>query len=245
VSTQILQIAPAGSVRPGQEVIAIGSPMGLQNTVTRGIVSAIRVAGGVQLIQTDAAINPGNSGGPLLDREGRVVGINTLKLSSGAESLGFAVAVAHAVPLIEGRNVATGLGTTQAPSLSAGLSGGASAVDTQRAAAEAAFARAMQQLAQRADEVDARWRQVQANCLLNPLASDAQREWFALRDQLPTFKQADAACAQFVSDVQKYVKQFSAAMAAVTDEARRAGVYPGTLRDSRRKFRLDWSGWDR
>ena len=62
----------APAVRTGQEVIAIGSALGLQNTVTRGIVSARRQAGSVVLLQTDAAINPGNSGGPLLDRQGVV-----------------------------------------------------------------------------------------------------------------------------------------------------------------------------
>ena len=81
---------PLGSIagtRPGQEVIAIGSPLGmLQNTVTRGIVSGLRNAGGVMLIQTDAAINRGNSGGPLLDRSGRVIGIATLKMDPPARS---------------------------------------------------------------------------------------------------------------------------------------------------------------
>ena len=100
-------VVPMGSwssARPGQEVIAIGSALGvLQNTVTRGIVSAVRNANGVMLIQTDAAINPGNSGGPLIDRSGRVIGITTLKASMNSESLGFAVAIDHAKALLEGR----------------------------------------------------------------------------------------------------------------------------------------------
>jgi len=54
--------------RPGQNVIALGSPLGLAGTVTRGIVSAVREQG--KLIQTDAAINPGNSGGPLMNSYG-------------------------------------------------------------------------------------------------------------------------------------------------------------------------------
>jgi hypothetical protein len=244
-STQILQLGSASAVRPGQEVLAIGSPMGLQNTVTRGIVSALRESGGVQLIQTDAAINPGNSGGPLLDRQGRVIGITTLKMSRGAESLGFAVAIAHAVPLIEGRSVASGAGTPQAPSLSAAASGGASQVDAQRRAGEQQFERAMQQLAQRGDEVDSRWRRLNAECPLNLQSNDGQREWFATRDQPPTFKTQDASCSQFLSDIRAYVAQFSKVMAQVGEDARRAGVYPGTLRDTRRRYRLDWSGWDR
>ena len=61
-------------------MIAIGFALGLlENTVTRGIISGIRTAGLATFVQTDAAINQGNSGGPLLDRNGRVIGITTLK----------------------------------------------------------------------------------------------------------------------------------------------------------------------
>jgi S1-C subfamily serine protease len=75
----------------GQEVFAIGSPLGLAGTVTRGIVSAMRTtSSGIHYIQLDATINPGNSGGPLLSRSGRVLGINTFKLK-GYEGLNFAV----------------------------------------------------------------------------------------------------------------------------------------------------------
>jgi S1-C subfamily serine protease len=247
-SMQILQLGSAGEVRPGQEVLAIGSPLGLQNTVTRGIVSALRTAGGVQLIQTDAAINPGNSGGPLLDRDGRVIGITTLKMVAGAESLGFAVAIAHAVPLIEGRSVATGMGTPQAPSLARGAIAGpepASPAETARANGDAMLERAMQQLARRADEVDTQWNNFQSNCLVNPLPSDGQRPWFVVRDTLPTFKTGDRYCINFLNDLKGYIGQWSQAMTQSAEAARRAGVYPGTLRDLRRKYRLDWSGWDR
>jgi len=100
----LLELATAEDLRVGQEVYAIGSAMGvLDNTVTRGIVSALRSIGDFTLIQTDAAINPGNSGGPLIDRKGRVVGITTLKMGEG-ESLGFAVAAKHATDLLEGRD---------------------------------------------------------------------------------------------------------------------------------------------
>ena len=68
--------------------MAIGSALGvLQNTVTRGIVSGVRQAGSVTLIQTDAAINPGNSGGPLVDRAGNVIGINTMGVAASAGDL--------------------------------------------------------------------------------------------------------------------------------------------------------------
>ena len=245
-ANQILQLGSASGVRPGQEVIAIGSPLGLQNTVTRGIVSAVRTAGGVELIQTDAAINPGNSGGPLLDRDGRVIGVTTLKVMRGAESLGFAVAIGHAVPLVEGRHVPTGLGTTQAPSLQTpGAGSAASEADVTRRNGTVRFEQTMQAAAQRADEIDQHWKRFNSNCLVNPLSSDAQREWFVLRDQAPTFKTPDQWCTTFAKDLQGYVRQLGDYMSQAGEQARRAGVFPGTLRDARRKYRMDWSGWDR
>ncbi len=83
--------------RVGQLVFAIGSPEGLQNSVTMGVVSALSrqpdASKPLTYIQTDAPINPGNSGGPLVDMNGDVVGINTFILSSGggSEGLGFAI----------------------------------------------------------------------------------------------------------------------------------------------------------
>ncbi len=99
-----LPAAPLGNsdaLEVGQTAIAIGNPLALERTVTRGIVSALnRTASEFnldELIQTDAAINPGNSGGPLLDSRGRVVGINTAVLRGAggatAEGLGFAVPI--------------------------------------------------------------------------------------------------------------------------------------------------------
>ena len=74
----------------GEKVIAMGSPGGLDFTVTEGIISAIRVNNGIKYLQTDVPINPGNSGGPLVDKTGKILGINTMKIS-GFEGLGFAI----------------------------------------------------------------------------------------------------------------------------------------------------------
>ncbi|NLC63496.1 MAG: trypsin-like serine protease [Thermoanaerobacterales bacterium] len=95
----------------GDLAIAIGNPLGLslQRSVTAGIISALNRMAAIQdgresvlmldLIQTDASINPGNSGGPLLDRNGEVIGINTIKASQ-AEAIGFAIPVNVAKPIV-------------------------------------------------------------------------------------------------------------------------------------------------
>ncbi len=88
-----LKLADSDKVKIGENVIAIGNPFGLKFSVSRGIVSNTNQFGpnGVQAyIQTDAALNPGNSGGPLINKEGKVIGINNFKISGG-ENIGFAL----------------------------------------------------------------------------------------------------------------------------------------------------------
>jgi serine protease Do len=92
-----LSLEEPQSLRVGQLVLAVGSPEGLQNSVTMGVISAVaRQADptkSLNYVQTDAPINPGNSGGPLVDMNGEVVGLNTfiLSQSGGSEGLGFAI----------------------------------------------------------------------------------------------------------------------------------------------------------
>lgn len=88
-----LALGDVAGLREGDEVLAIGHPLGLDYTVTRGIVSArARTYMGHRYIQTDVALNPGNSGGPLIDRDGRVVGVNSFVLGAGSQ-LNFAIPV--------------------------------------------------------------------------------------------------------------------------------------------------------
>ncbi|NET02967.1 MAG: PDZ domain-containing protein [Sphaerospermopsis sp. SIO1G2] len=93
-------IGNSDTLQPGQWAIAIGNPLGLDNSVTTGIISATGRSSNqvgvpdkrVQFIQTDAAINPGNSGGPLLNARGEVIGMNTA-IIRGAQGLGFSIPI--------------------------------------------------------------------------------------------------------------------------------------------------------
>ncbi|MBW2423392.1 MAG: DegQ family serine endoprotease [Deltaproteobacteria bacterium] len=95
-----IALGDSDAIRPGDWVVAIGNPFGLEHTVTAGIVSAknrrdVMNQSYEDFIQTDAAINPGNSGGPLIDLEGRVVGINTA-IRREANTIGFSVPINQA-----------------------------------------------------------------------------------------------------------------------------------------------------
>ncbi len=109
----VVQTGSSGDLALGQQVVALGYPLGLGATATAGIVSGLdrtidvsNRAGASEhlegLLQTDAAINPGNSGGPLIDAAGRLVGINTASASAAAaENIGFAIAIDGALPIIQ------------------------------------------------------------------------------------------------------------------------------------------------
>ncbi|TMU87197.1 PDZ domain-containing protein [Bacillus sp. BHET2] len=108
----LLEVGDSSALRAGEQVIAIGNPLGLDlsRTVTQGIVSAVDRTIPVQtsegeselnVIQTDAAINPGNSGGALLNSKGELIGINSAKISnSGVEGLGFAIPSKDFMPIV-------------------------------------------------------------------------------------------------------------------------------------------------
>lgn len=104
----VIPLGDSSRLRPGRKVLAIGNPFGLERTLTTGIISAIRNTlrtGTLELeevIQTDASINPGNSGGPLLDSDGKMIGINTVIFSpsGGSVGIGFAIPVNTAKRII-------------------------------------------------------------------------------------------------------------------------------------------------
>ncbi len=92
-SYDAISLGDSDDVKPGEKVIAIGNPLGLSFSATEGIISAVDRRGSNNLpiyIQTDVALNPGNSGGPLINKQGKVIGINNFKVG-GYEGLGFAL----------------------------------------------------------------------------------------------------------------------------------------------------------
>jgi len=109
----VIRLADEQQLRAGDVVLAIGNPLGLNQTVTMGIISAVgrqlNNASAEDFIQTDAAINLGNSGGALINTEGELIGINTLLIgkASGAEGIGFAIPVATAKKVLD-QIIATG-----------------------------------------------------------------------------------------------------------------------------------------
>lgn len=91
------------SLEPGQPVFAIGNPLGLERTLTQGVISTSqRSFGGLTYIQTDAPINPGNSGGPLFNSRGEVIGITNMGIMGG-EALGFAIPARYVKDFIRNR----------------------------------------------------------------------------------------------------------------------------------------------
>jgi serine protease Do len=104
----VADLGNSSRLEVGELAVAIGNPLGLEfaGSVTSGVISALNRTVSIEdrtlnLIQTDAAINPGNSGGALVNSEGKVIGINTIKISvSGVEGLGFAIPVNDAKPIV-------------------------------------------------------------------------------------------------------------------------------------------------
>jgi S1-C subfamily serine protease len=245
----VLHLGSAANIRPGQEVFAIGYALGaFSNTVTRGIVSAVRQTGSVTLIQTDAAINPGNSGGPLIDRNGQVIGVNSMSLvRMGPQGLGFAVAIDHAQQLLNGR-VTAGF-ETPSEGLTQMLGGrtGGSEADAARDRGAAQFEQAVQVIARAGDQVDANWQRNSKLCVASAVSTGGDRPWFALyvANGVKTAVSNQYDCFSWLDDMKSAAKQIKERMDQAVEAARRDDVYPGTIRDIRRKYRMEWAGWDR
>ena len=229
-----LMVGRMADVRVGQEVLAIGSPLGIENTVTRGIVSGIRRVGTVTLLQTDAAVNPGNSGGPLLNRQGEVVGITTLKLSR-AEQMSFAVAIDHALPLLEGR------AQSSQPPLRSILPGGtpeASETDVMRERAERTFGTALQRAQVAVANFKADFDRYNSAC--NP-----RLRWehaFNPRDPAAATemaKETTQRCRSQWTDLTEQADAMKPFFRQIEERARQDAIVPGVMRDLLARYGLE------
>jgi hypothetical protein len=244
----VLTMGSGIRTRPGQEVVALGTPLGLQNTVTRGIVSALRQVGPVTLVQTDAAINPGNSGGPILDRSGQVIAIATMAVRPGVgQGLSFGVAIDHAAALLEGR-LSTQAGGSPVNTLNQVLSRPPSATseaENGRQQGGQAFERTIAQLARVADGLDDRWRSFVSVCYRGAIGGTFDRPWFALFDPQAMQGTVPSGCSAAFGDMRRTAERIRDEVLTADEAARRADVYPGARREVLRRFRLDYSGWNR
>jgi len=241
-----LQLGSVSTARVGEEVIAVGSALGvLSNTVTRGIVSAIRDVGTVRLIQTDAAINPGNSGGPLVDRSGVVIGINSLAVAAReGQGIGFAVAIDHATPLLSGQG-ASAAAQTPLTALSRAM-GAPGEGDALRAKGEQTYTQALAWAAQNSQQLDDYWNRYASSCVTSATRS-GDRPWFAVFEPngVSLNMAATINCQSWLDTIRTNAVPIKNTLDQAAEISRRSGVYPGVMRDLRRKYRLDWSGWER
>ncbi len=245
-SQAVLPLGTVNDVRPGQEVIAIGLALGVfQNSVTRGIISAVRRADRTVMLQTDAAINAGNSGGPLLNRQGQVVGINTLKVGGAAESLGFAVAADHSRVLLAGGKASEPFGTSAQQSRQLAPAFGArSSTDLMRDEGTKRYSQIVEAVGRQAVQLDTYWNRIKVNCPVR-VAPGYDREWFGLWDGRAKLDTPDMSCGSAIQELEEMASEVRSAMGTAQEDARRASVLPGQLRDIRRRYRMDWPGFER
>jgi hypothetical protein len=243
----ILKMGSVSGARVGQEVIAVGSALGvLSNTVTRGIISAVRQVGSVTLLQTDAAINPGNSGGPLVDRSGLVIGINSMAVAAQAgQGLAFAVAIDHAAQLLNGQG-STYTSQTPLTALTKAMGGGPSEGDQLRTLGEQAYGRVLEWAGRNGEQLDQYWDKYAASCVASSSRS-GDRAWFAVFEPngVRINPRSTYNCQSWLDTLQSNAAPIKAEVDKAAEAARQSGVYPGVLRDLRRRHRMNWTGWDR
>jgi S1-C subfamily serine protease len=249
-ATPMQAYLPLGSqnqLKPGQEVIVIGSALGtLQNSVSRGVVSGLRRSGGVTLVQTDAAANPGNSGGPMLDKSGRVVGVTTAGYRE-AQGVNFAVSVDHVKDILDGRQANLGTaqrGLTDITPIRPGANHEQSESDRRQEQGTEDFSARIESAARAADQIDDLWRRFRQVCYQTPISGNYEREWFAIFVPHAVPGDAAAACIDYYKAMQPEMQRFKSYMRTSVENARRANVLPGTVRDTLRSKRLQFD-WDR
>ena len=241
-----LSLGTIQEVRQGQEVLAVGTPLGVfQNTVTRGIVSSLRQIDKVVVLQTDTALNPGNSGGPLIDHAGRVIGINTISFR-GSQGLNFAVAIDHAKALMEGRSLQLAF---VPPSSNDGMKsllqgGNSSEADRVREEGTRRYAVQLAALAHASDQMESAFAHFLAYDWDGKVVGTFDRNFYALWERgalqgSPVKGQEGRAAA-----LRRAADQLRSQFRDAEEQARRADVFPGTRRELQQRYRLDYRGWD-
>jgi len=208
-------------------------------------VSAVRQVGPVTLIQTDAAINPGNSGGPLISRSGLVIGVNSLRVAQQtAEGVAFAVAIDHATQLLNGQRPSDN--QTPLNGLTQMLGGHGSETDEERTRGEQEFSRMLEGAARTAGELDGYWSRYASQCVAR-LKPAGDRPWFAAYDAagITLGNHSTINCEQWLGEVRTTATRIKDTVDRASETARQRGVYPGTVRDLRRRQRLDWESGNR
>ncbi len=251
LADRALELRQVSSVRAGEEVLAIGSPAlgrsALETSVTRGIVSGIRSLGGITVVQTDAALNPGNSGGPLVDADGRVVGVNTIKAVQ-QESIGFAVASDYAQALLEGRPIGAVTDSTRGVASPGQVptpvpSAAPSQTEVEREAGAQMLDQQAASVAPHAARFTRMVERYRDACLTQ--SGVRSQSWQSVERYVATDSAAAPECLSLRSEIGSLKADISDALRQLTDIARRSGVYPGTIRSVYVKYGLAWEGWER
>ena len=212
----------------------------------------MRTAGQVRLVQTDAALNPGNSGGPLIDRNGLVIGINSMTVTRQAGAgVAFAVASDHAAELLaNGRafdpaqrrpmsEAQTPLGSLER------MFGTPAESDDRRARGEQAYVQVLEWAARNAEQIDTYWDRYATACVATARRS-GDRAWFGVLEPggVTIDPRSGYDCTGWLESLRAYAAPIRDRVIQANEAARRDGVFPGVLREARRKHRLNWRGWD-
>jgi hypothetical protein len=197
--------------------------------------------GPVTLIQTDAAINPGNSGGPLISRTGLVIGVTSLRVAQQtAEGVAFAVAIDHATQILNGERPSDN--QTPLGGLTQMLGGRGDEVDDQRTRGERELARALEDAARTAGELDGYWKRYAGRCVRS-VRFAGDRPWFAAADAAGVALTSNSGvnCDAWLQNVRTTAGRIKDDVDRAVESARHRGVFPVTVRDLRRRQHLDWA----
>jgi len=245
-----LFLRPAQVIDIGERVYAVGAAAGqdLRLSLSEGLFTGLRYEEGETLIQTTAEVSQGSRGGGLFDARGRLMGITTWRMRSERQSLALP---ARLVESVEGPTLLVS-GTWNAPDLEPSETSVAvseaneSETDRRRAEGARVFEEAVRLLGDKADDLDVQWRRYKDACAGRHTSTYTYgRGWFGIWEGVTiAANESMPQCRTIYSDIERLSEEIRVEMAAADEAARRAWVYPGTRRSIRRKYLMDWSGWD-